>query len=472
MTARTVRAVEYVRMSTDQQSFSIPRQRERIAAYAAARNYVVLRTYADVGVSGVTLAAREGLRQLLADALSGAADFEVILTYDVSRWGRFQDPDEAAHYEYLCKVAGIRIEYCEEPFPNDGAMTSVLLKQLKRAMAAEYSRDLSVRVTQAKRMLAQRGYWQCGSPGFGLHRMLVDQEGKPVRLLREGERKLSTAHRTVLVAGTAEEVAIVRDVFRLYVIAGLSARGIARDLNSRGALATSRGLWTPARVRHALSNEGYVGVYVFGRTWEHLGAKGRISEVDWLRVPNGIDLMVSRRLYDMAQTLRRRHHSPTATDEDLIGALRQALKDHGMLSADILKAHPATHDPSVYKRRFGGLAAAYSRAGYLPTPQQRAALETKQVAFRRRRFSGETPPSDAELTNDLQRLYGREGHMSIELINSAPDMRHAEVYRRHFGGMAGIYAVVGHRPTRAQILASRPRSERRSQSNSSREQPA
>jgi hypothetical protein len=24
--------------------------------------------------------------------------------YDVSRWGRFQDPDEAAHYEFLCKA--------------------------------------------------------------------------------------------------------------------------------------------------------------------------------------------------------------------------------------------------------------------------------------------------------------------------------------------------------------------------------
>jgi hypothetical protein len=34
---------------------------------------------------------------------SGAASFDVILVYDVSRWGRFQDADESAYYEYLCK---------------------------------------------------------------------------------------------------------------------------------------------------------------------------------------------------------------------------------------------------------------------------------------------------------------------------------------------------------------------------------
>jgi hypothetical protein len=32
-----------------------------------------------------------------------------------SRWGRFQDADESAHYEFLCKSAGIPVHYCAEP---------------------------------------------------------------------------------------------------------------------------------------------------------------------------------------------------------------------------------------------------------------------------------------------------------------------------------------------------------------------
>jgi len=51
---------------------------------------------------------------LIADVESGAADFNVILVYDVSRWGRFQDADESAYYECICKRAGINFAYCAE----------------------------------------------------------------------------------------------------------------------------------------------------------------------------------------------------------------------------------------------------------------------------------------------------------------------------------------------------------------------
>jgi len=69
------------------------------------------------------------------------ADFEYILVYDVSRWGRFQDVDESAHYEFICKQAGIKVAYCAEQFDNDGSMISSIVKNIKRVMAAEYSRE-------------------------------------------------------------------------------------------------------------------------------------------------------------------------------------------------------------------------------------------------------------------------------------------------------------------------------------------
>lgn len=72
------------------------------------------------------------------------ADFNFILVYDVSRWGRFQDADESAYYEYICKRAGINVAYCAEQFENDGSPVSTIVKGVKRAMAGEYSRELSV----------------------------------------------------------------------------------------------------------------------------------------------------------------------------------------------------------------------------------------------------------------------------------------------------------------------------------------
>ena len=60
---------------------------------------------------GLRIDGRQGLKDLIADVVLGRADFDHILVYDVSRWGRFQDADESAHYEFICKQAGVRVEY-------------------------------------------------------------------------------------------------------------------------------------------------------------------------------------------------------------------------------------------------------------------------------------------------------------------------------------------------------------------------
>lgn len=117
-----IRAAQYVRMSTEFQRYSTENQKDAIAAYAAQRNIMVVRTYADEGRSGLTFNGRSGLKSLISDVVNRRADFELILVYDVSRWGRFQDADESAYYEFLCREAGIRVLYCAEPFENDGTI--------------------------------------------------------------------------------------------------------------------------------------------------------------------------------------------------------------------------------------------------------------------------------------------------------------------------------------------------------------
>lgn len=96
-----IRAAQYVRMSKENQIYSTGHQMASIGRYADDRNFAIVKTYEDNGRSGLKLKGRTGLQQLLGDVLSGQPDFEAILVYDVSRWGRFQDVDESAHYEFL-----------------------------------------------------------------------------------------------------------------------------------------------------------------------------------------------------------------------------------------------------------------------------------------------------------------------------------------------------------------------------------
>lgn len=119
-------AAQYDRMSTDMQTYSIEIQTEAIALYAAKRGLTIVKSYEDTGKSGLGIDGRNALRQLMHDVRSGTANFSTVLVYDVSRWGRFQDADESAYYEYLCKQAGVTVEYCAEQFSNDGSLLSTL----------------------------------------------------------------------------------------------------------------------------------------------------------------------------------------------------------------------------------------------------------------------------------------------------------------------------------------------------------
>lgn len=203
---------------------------------------------------------------MLQDVRGGNTDYKAILVYDVSRWGRFQDTDEAAHYEFLRKSAGVPIHYCAETFANDGSLPSSIMKALKRAMAGEYSRELGVKVIAGQKRLAELGFKQGGIPGYGFRRLLVSENRTPKQLLAHGEKKSIGTDRVVLVPGPACEIEEVREMFRKYTVDGLSLNAIARDLNQRGVPSIQNRRWTHSVVASLISHPKYIGYNVFNRT--------------------------------------------------------------------------------------------------------------------------------------------------------------------------------------------------------------
>jgi DNA invertase Pin-like site-specific DNA recombinase len=196
-----VPAAQYLRMSTEHQQYSLENQSATILNYAESHGFEVVRTYSDSAKRGLVLRHRQGLQQLLRDVVSGTQGYRVILVYDVSRWGRFQDTDEAAHYEFICKSAGVPVHYCAETFANDGTLPSLIMKTLKRTMAAEFSRELGVKVLAGQKRLAGLGFKQGGVPGYGLRRLLISSDRQPKQQLQSGERKSIATDRVILVPG-------------------------------------------------------------------------------------------------------------------------------------------------------------------------------------------------------------------------------------------------------------------------------
>lgn len=361
-----MRAAEYVRMSTDHQKYSTENQADAIRQYAASRGIEIVRTYADSGKSGLKIEGRDALKKLIDDVQAGNADYAMVLVYDISRWGRFQDADESAYYEYICKRAGIAVQYCAEQFDNDGSPVSTIVKGVKRAMAGEYSRELSTKVFAGQGRLIEKGYRQGGPAGFGLRRTLVDESGAAKGVLTRGEHKSIQTDRVILTPGPEEETAVVRRVYSAFVHDTLSERQIADYLNSRGVMTDLGRPWTRGTVHQLLINEKYVGDNVWNRQSFKLKKKRvRNDPQMWIRSPGAFQAIVERDLFDAAQAMIRAR-SFKLSDAEMIDALRAAYERKGQLSGIIIDECEGLPSSSAYSSRFGSLLRAYSLVGYSP----------------------------------------------------------------------------------------------------------
>ena len=364
-------AAEYVRMSTDYQEYSIENQRATISKYAADHGYIVVATYSDPGRSGVRLKGRPGLAQLLKDVVSGNAPFRAILVYDVSRWGRFQDLDEAAHYEFLCKCHGAPIRYCAEEFVNEQGLPNLVMKALKRTMAAEYSRELGVKVFAGMANLARLGFRTAGDPGYGLRRLMVSPNGQKRVILEPGEQKSLKNHHNIVVPGPDHEVEIVRKMFSMALQKKTSCDAIARELNRIGVLDRGKGragrLWCGNTVNKLLRNERYMGCSIYGKTTKKLGGPTqRKDRSEWIVIPNSFSPIIEPTVFKKVQERLNARCKSNKTDEYYLKRLRRVLSRHGKITGKLAKAMGIDSHTTLMKR-FGSAIKAYELVGFKPS---------------------------------------------------------------------------------------------------------
>lgn len=372
-----LRAAEYVRMSTEHQKYSTENQADVIRRYAAERGISIVRTYADEGKSGLRLDGRNALKLLIEDVRARRADFDLVLVYDVSRWGRFQDADESAHYEFICKEAGIEVRYCAEQFENDGSMSATVIKNIKRAMAGEYSRELSAKVFTGQCRLVSLGFRQGGMAGYGFRRLLIDEQRQPKGELSIGQYKSLQTDRVVLVPGPLDEVETVRRMYRMFVEQSRTEKEIADSLNREGRRTDLGRPWTRGTVHQVLTNEKYIGNNVYNRISFKLKRKRVINAPDvWIRAegafPGIVDSVLFGRVQGIIQERSRRY-----SDNEMLARLRSVLTDTGWLSALLIDERDAMPSSSAYRHRFGSLLRAYEMVGYAPARDYRY-LETNR----------------------------------------------------------------------------------------------
>lgn len=507
-------------MSTEHQRYSPDSQRGSIADFAKARGFEIVETYLDAGRSGLTLVGRPALKRLFADVLSGEAKFQAILVLDVSRWGRFQDIDQSAHYEYMCRAAGVQVHYCTEPFENDGNALSSIIKHMKRVMAAEYSRELSVKIARAQRYQAGLGFKQGGDPPLGMRRQVVDQSGNHRMILLRGQRKALMTDKVIYVRGPPQEIALVRCIFRLFLGKEMRLGQIEYWLNNKDHKQANGKRWTTDGVRRVLTQTLYSGQYVFGKRSNNLGRPTFTPPSDWVTaevttqiIPTAVFQAVQQRLAAITrrvysddeieaglarllteksrlsgrliqscaylpspQLIERRFGSLTAafrrvgfeipsrlkknaagqpySEELLLIELRRIYRERGYLSGHAIQADRSAPNPKYFVWRFGCLTKAFERAGITLTSAERRqasltfreeqGITCKTRKASKRRNSDGSPITDEQLIDHLKRLLAKHGYLSAALIADARDIPAKNLFRRRFGGLRAAYARAGY----------------------------
>ena len=396
---KTHRAAQYVRMSTDYQRYSIENQAAVIAAYAQAHDLSIIRTYRDEGESGLKLKNRPGLIQLLDDVRSDHADFDHILVYDISRWGRFQDIDESAHYEFICRQTGIKVAYCAEQFDNDGSMVSSIVKNLKRVMAAEYSRELSAKVHAGACRFVGLGFQPGGRVTYALQRVLVDEKLKPKGILKDGDRKYLQTDHVRLQPGPANQVAVVKWVFHRFLDVKSEA-AIARELTRHGIPPCSGERWIGSKITRILKNENYVGNLIYNRRSKKLGGNLVHNPPNvWVRSEGCIEPIVGIDVFLAAKKIIEERRVDL-TEEEMLARLRRTLKKEGSLSPRIINKTVGLPCHHVYIAHFGSIRNAYRLIGHT-SKRNCDYIDTRQI------WADELAKLAAQVTAMIEKIGGR-----------------------------------------------------------------
>jgi DNA invertase Pin-like site-specific DNA recombinase len=301
--ARPVPGVDtlgYVRVSTEQQATeqrtSLVEQRAAVMKRAEQMKRMLdpSAVFEDPGMSGATAEGRPGFMAMLAYCEGHPrpeTDAGVILVLNDSRFGRFEDPEEATYWRVLLRRLGWVVRFCEgDDIENTTAR--MIVRSIGSAQASEYRANLKRTARRATRATAERGQWQNEAP-LGYRRLAIRADGAR-RVLEIGQRKADDEI-VRLTPGPDVEQEIVRWLFEQMAGGLVTTNALKRELEQRNPIRR----WSRTAVQAIIRNPAYVGDVVWCRR-PHDRSQRRRPKEDWIVAPDAHPPLVTRELFAAA----------------------------------------------------------------------------------------------------------------------------------------------------------------------------
>ncbi len=326
--------IGYIRVSTEQQAgelrTSLPEQRRALEERARTLGRVLdpAAVFVDAGISGATAEGRAAFMAMLAfcEEHPRAADDGIILVLNDSRFGRFDDPEEATHWRFVLKKLGWIVRFAEGDDVTDTFARGVI-RFIGSAQASEYRANLRRTARRASRATAAEGRWQNRAP-IGFRRLATRTDGTQ-RVLEASQRK-SDDEVTRLTPGPIEEQEIVKFVFARYAAGDTTLGKLVLEM--KGRWPGKR--WSLPTLNAVLKNPAYVGDVVWCRR-PHDKAEAKKTRVrpreEWVIVRDAHPALVSRELYTQYGQLNKKETRATAGGYPLSGMIKCATCGNGIV---------------------------------------------------------------------------------------------------------------------------------------------
>ena len=247
-------AVIYARYSSHAQNdASIEQQIDECQEYARQHGYKIVGVYADRAMSGRSDRRPEFQKMMRA---AEKHEFQIVLAYKSNRISR--NMLHALSYEDKLAQHGVNVVYCKEEFGNNAAGRFALRTMMNvnqfysENMAEDIMRGLMDNASQCKVNGALPLGYRRGADG----RYEIDEQTAP----------------------------IVQEIFRRIAGGELKA-SIANDLNNRQIQTSKGAAWNKNSFHAILSNERYIGVYIYRD----------------VRIPGGIPAIIDEELFELAR---------------------------------------------------------------------------------------------------------------------------------------------------------------------------
>lgn len=296
------RAIAYLRKSTDIQEASLEQQKEKIIQFAKEHSIAVIEFFAEEAC-GENVEARPQFRRMI-ECCKSEVVFQYVLVYDISRWGRFENPKESVYWEVEIEKAGRKLVFISEGFKDDSIGTSIT-NFVKSAEASEYLKNVRRQTKRGMIYNAQQGFWMGGRPPYGYSRAIVEN-CRVVAILPEGKQKGIKGQKIKLVVNKPQ-AKIIKTIFVMNALQGLSTLSIVRYLNQNNYPPPRGKLWMKHSIWRMLHNEVYIGMLVYNRENKHKrqGDHKYNPKDQWVIVENAHEPIITRELWDIVQSKTR-----------------------------------------------------------------------------------------------------------------------------------------------------------------------